>query len=50
MKDLIFSTDGNILDHLNSHCQHWRRIKRHELDSDNPNNLKHRLTMSKKAA
>ena len=40
MKDMIFSTDENILDHLNNHCDHWRRIKRHELDSDNPNNLK----------
>ena len=50
MKDMIFSTDENILDHLNSHCAHWRRIKRHELDNDNPNNVKNQLTMSKKAA
>ena len=50
MKDMIFSTDERILDHLNSHCQHWRKIKRLELDTENPNNLKNQLAMSKKAA
>ena len=47
MKDMIFSTDEPILDSLNNHCKHWRKIKRHELDADNPKSLKN---LTKKAA